>query len=144
MQMKNPYVFDGEHGIALHAMQGIGPHLAARRKSPGFFRVVVGTWGIFSNDGSNGHSKLLFVQQCQDSCLVTRDTSGIYMRLACEIRTLFEVRRDTKGPFLVEPVILGFLSIFKKSQESSPFEALSSTCLSRCQRDVRPPVQMRC
>ena len=40
-------------------------------------------------------------------------------------------------------MILGFLSIFKKSQPSSPFEALDSTCLSRCQRDVRPAVQMR-
>ena len=31
----------------------------------------------------------------------------------------------------------------KKSQASSPFEALNSVCLSRCQRDVIPPVQMR-
>ena len=56
---------------------------------------------------------------------------------------VLEVRRDTKGPFLVATVILGFLSIFNMSQASSPFEALNSTCLSRCQRDVRPPVQMR-
>ena len=40
-------------------------------------------------------------------------------------------------------MILGFLSIFKKSQASSPFEALNSVHLLRCQRDVRPPVQMR-
>ena len=40
-------------------------------------------------------------------------------------------------------MILEFPSIFKKSQASSPFEALNSTFLSRCQRDVRPPVQMR-
>ena len=40
-------------------------------------------------------------------------------------------------------MILGFLSIFKKSQASSPYEALSSVCLSRGQRDVRPHVQMR-
>ena len=59
------------------------------------------------------------------------------------IRMLLEVRQETEIPFLVSTVILGFLSIFKKSQESSPFEALNSTCLSRCQRDMRPPVQMR-
>ena len=41
------------------------------------------------------------------------------------------------------PVILGCLSIFNKSQASSPFEALNSACLSRCQRDVWPPVLMR-
>ena len=39
-------------------------------------------------------------------------------------------------------VILGFLSIFKNSQELSPSEAMNSACLSSCQRDVRPPVQM--
>ena len=32
---------------------------------------------------------------------------------------------------------------FKKSQASSPFEPFNSLCLSRCQRDVIPPVQMR-
>ena len=40
-------------------------------------------------------------------------------------------------------MILGFLSIFKKSQASSPYEALNSVCLSRVQRDVRPLVQIR-
>ena len=56
---------------------------------------------------------------------------------------LLEVRQETEGHFLVGTVILGFLYIFKKSQASSPFEELNSVCLSRCQRDVRPPVQMR-
>ena len=56
---------------------------------------------------------------------------------------LLEVRQDTKAHFLVGTVILGFLSIFKKSKTSSPFEALYSVCLSRCQSDVIPPVQMR-
>ena len=32
---------------------------------------------------------------------------------------------------------------FKKSQASSPFEALNSVCLSRFQSDVIPHVQMR-
>ena len=44
--------------------------------------------------------------------------------------------------FLVGTVILGFLSIFKKSQASSPYEALNSVCLSNGKRDVRPAVQM--
>ena len=51
--------------------------------------------------------------------------------------------QEGQGPFIVATVILGFLSVFKKSQTSSPFEALNSTCLSRCQRDVSPPVQMK-
>ena len=72
-----------------------------------------------------------------------RDTSGITSRLSRAIQMLFEMRRETEGPFLLATVILVFLSIFKKSQASSPFEALDSVCLSRCQRYVRPPVLMR-
>ena len=52
------------------------------------------------------------------------------------------MRQETEVHFLVGTVILGFLSVFKKSQASSPYEALNSVCLSRGQRDVRPPVQM--
>ena len=58
-------------------------------------------------------------------------------------RMLLYLRQETEVHFLVGTVILGFLSIFKKSQASSPFEALNSVCISRCQRDVIPPVQMR-
>ena len=53
------------------------------------------------------------------------------------------MRQETEAHFLVCTVILGFLSIFKKSQASSPYETLNSVCLWRGQRDVRPPVQMR-
>ena len=52
------------------------------------------------------------------------------------------MRLETEVHFLVGTVILGFLSIFKKSQSSSPYEALNFMCLSRGQRDVRAPVQM--
>ena len=65
------------------------------------------------------------------------------MRLGRAIKTVIEVNQETKGPFLLATVILGFLSIFKKSQASSPFEALNSACISMCQSDVRPPLQMR-
>ena len=53
------------------------------------------------------------------------------------------MKQETKVHFLVGTMILGFLSIFKKSKASSPFEAVNSVCLSRCQSDVIPPVQMR-
>ena len=53
------------------------------------------------------------------------------------------MRSETEGHFLVGTVILGFLTIFKKSQASSTFEALNSMSLSTCQSDVRPVVQMR-
>ena len=66
------------------------------------------------------------------------DTSGIKARIGGAIWILLEVSQETEVHFLVGTVILGFLSIFKKSQASSPFEALNSMCLSKCQRDVRP------
>ena len=62
--------------------------------------------------------------------------------LGRRIRTLLEVRQETEVHFLVGTMILGFLSIFRKSQASSPFEALNSVCVLRCQRDVILPVQM--
>ena len=104
---------------------------------------MLGTWAIFLSYDGDEPSKLVFVQRCQDSCLVMRDTAGISLRLGKAIRTLLKVRQETQGTFLVATMILGFLCIFKKSQASATFEALNSACLSRCQRDVRPPVQMR-
>ena len=53
------------------------------------------------------------------------------------------MRQETEVHFLFSTVILGLLSIFKKSQASTPYEALNSVCLSKVQRDVRPPAQMR-
>ena len=83
------------------------------------------------------------VQRPQDSYLFTMDTSGIETGVGRTIRTLLEVRQETEVHFLFDTVILGLLSIFKKSKASSPFEALNSVCLSRCQSDAIPPVQMR-
>ena len=53
------------------------------------------------------------------------------------------VRQETEVHFLFGTVILGLLSIFQKSKASSPYEALNFVCLSRVQRDVRPPVKLR-
>ena len=56
---------------------------------------------------------------------------------------LLVVSQETEVHFLFGKVVLGLLSVFKKNQLSSLNEALNSVCLSRVQRDVRPPVQMR-
>ena len=44
-------------------------------------------------------------------------------------------------PLLVGTVIFVFLSIFTKSQATSPFEALNSAHVSKSQMDMRPSVQ---
>ena len=63
--------------------------------------------------------------------------------LGRKIHTLLEVSREAKHPLLVGTFILAFLSIFTKSQASSPFEALNSAHLWKSQMDVRPSVQKR-
>ena len=70
------------------------------------------------------------------------DTSVIKTRFGRMIQTLLEVRWETKLPFLVSTEILGFLSIFKKSQSSSRFKH-SIPWDSQGVTDVRPPVHMR-
>ena len=72
-----------------------------------------------------------------------KDTPEISSRFGRAIQKLLEVSQEMQGPFLFATVILGFQSIFNKSQALSPSELLNSALLSRCQRDVRPPVPMR-
>ena len=71
------------------------------------------------------------------------DTSGRFTMLGRKIQTLLEVSQEAKHPLIVGTVILVFLSIFMKSQASSPFEALNSAHLSKSQMDVSPSVQKR-
>ena len=72
-----------------------------------------------------------------------RDTSGLYLRLGRTIESPLVERQGTQGPNPFATVILGYLSIFKRTQASSPLEALNSTCLSGCQGDMRPSGEMR-
>ena len=101
--------------------------------SQGISRAAAGTWGIFSSYSGDGGSKLHLVQRSQDSFLVRTDASGRETGFGRIIQTLLEVRSETKRPFLVFTVLLGFLSIFKNCQASATFEALNSMRLSRFQ-----------
>ena len=99
--------------------------------------------GVFLSNGGDGPSKLMFVQRSQDTCLGVNDTSAYSSRLGRPIGMPLVVKHEIQAPFQVATVILGFLSIFKRLQDSSPFEALNSACLSKCQTDVRSPFKMR-
>ena len=61
--------------------------------------------------------------------------------LGRKIQTLLKLSQEAKRPLLVSTVISVFLSIFTKSQASSPFEALNSAHLSKSQMDLMPSVQ---
>ena len=76
-KIEAPYVFNWVYDIALHEMQGNQTSSPAKCMCHGISRVAEGTWGIFSSYSGDGHSKLHFVQQSQNSSLVTTDTSGI-------------------------------------------------------------------
>ena len=136
-------MFDGEHGIALQVIQGNRSSSPGEEEVSEFFSICGAILAHILELQRDIYSKLMFIQRRQNSCLVTWDTSGISSRLNRAIRTLLDVRWETQNPFLLATVILGFLSVFNKSQASSTFEALNSACLSRCPRYVRPPVQMR-
>ena len=136
-------MFDGQLGIALHAMQGNRASSRSEGEVSRFFSRCGGNLGYILELHRDGPSKLVLVQLGQDSCLVLRDTAGFSLMLGRAMGMPLEVRWETKYPFPVATVILGFLSIFKRSQTSSPFEALKSTCLSRFQRDMRRPVELR-
>ena len=102
--------------------QGIKPDLVARGKSHGFSRVASGTWDIFSHHGGDGPSKVVYVA-----------TSGLLSICEEQLAILLEAWKHNRDPcqkelvaqvpFLPATGILGFLSIFKRSQPSSNFES---------------------
>ena len=126
-------MFDSENGIALHAMQGN--------------RASFPTEGDVSYDFSSCGRNLGYILELEREwpfetplCSAKSGLLSSYdghlrniNRLERIIQMLLEVRWETKCPFLVSTEILGFQSIFKKSQVSSDFEVLNSTGLSICQ-----------
>ena len=68
---------------------------------------------------------------------------GILLEAWQDNRNASRCEAGDQGHFLFAQGILTSLPIFKRSQASSPFEALNSAFLSSSQRDVRPAVEMR-
>ena len=72
-----PYVFEWEHGIALHAMKGNRASFPSEGDVSYDFSSCGRNLGYNLEYSGDGHLKLHFVQQSQDSCVVMIDTSGI-------------------------------------------------------------------
>ena len=133
-EVKPPFVFYVEHGIALEAMQG------NRASSHSEGRNLMVFLKLLWEPGASSRVTMgLFFKH---SRLVSRDTSGFSSRQGSTGGMPLELRRETQGPFPVAIGIFEFLSIFK-SQASSPVETCKSAFLWRCQRDANPPVEMR-
>ena len=115
-EVKAPYVFDGEHGNSLQAVQENWTSSRSEGEVSLLFLSCGGNLGYILELQWGCPFKLEFVQRFQDSCLVTRDTSGISLRLGRAIGMLLKVRLETQDPFPDATVIMGFLSIFMRSQ----------------------------
>ena len=87
-QVKAPYLFDGEYGIALHEMQENQASSHGEGEVSWFFTSCSGILGYILELRQGWTFKRLVCTLIQDSCLVTRDTSGISSRLGREIGTL--------------------------------------------------------
>ena len=71
---------EGEHGIALESLQGIGPHLTGRVETRGVSRVAAGSFGFILSSNENLREPLMFPQGRQASFQVaraTQDSSGV-------------------------------------------------------------------
>ena len=82
-------------------------HLAGKGKSYGLYPVAAVSWDIFLRYGRDDPSKLVFIQQHEDSCLVVRDNSGLSSRLDRAIGTPLEVRQEKQCPIPVATGIFG-------------------------------------
>ena len=136
-QVKAPYMFDGRHEIALHALQGNQASSRGEGEVSCFFSSCCGNLGYIVELSQRWPFKTHVCSVTSRLLSSSTDTSRISPRLGREIGMLLEVRRETQCPFQVATGILIFLSIFKKSQASSPFEALNSAYFPRCQRNVK-------
>ena len=58
-------------------------------------------------------------------------------------KTFLEFKGEFRSLFLFDTVILDFPTILKNCQASSKFEAVNSTWLSSCQRQVSPVFEMK-
>ena len=142
-QVKAPYVFDGEHGSALHAMQGNRASSRGKGEISWFFSSCGGNLGYILELRRGWHFK----------APLSSATSGFLSSHGGHLKNLFEVRqckRDTSGYEAGDPVSpsscprdIGIPISFQEESGIITFEALNSACLSRCQWDVSPLVKMR-
>ena len=70
-------MFDWEHGIALHPMQGIQALTPTERDVPWDFLSCSRNLGYILELQRGWPFETLFVPRSQDSCLVMKDTSEI-------------------------------------------------------------------
>ena len=133
-QIEDPYVFDWESAVALEIMQG--NRASSRREGKA-------SW-VFSNCSRNMGYILELRRRCPFETGVCSVKSGHLARYEGYLRNVNQASPDNteayqdkwefRSLFIVGRVLLGFLSIFMKSQASSHFEALNSKCLSKCQQ----------
>ena len=76
-KIESPYMFDWEYGIALYAMQGNRASFPSEGDVSYVFSSCSKKLRYIREFQGDGHSKLHFVQESQNTCEVMKDTSGI-------------------------------------------------------------------
>ena len=142
-QVKAPYVFDGEHGIALHAIQGNRASSYSEGEVSWVFSSCRGNLGYIPKLRRGWHFKTP----------LSSATLGFLSSHEGHLKNLFEAWQHNRDTSQCEAGDPGSLSSWHRDigipinfQEESgiiTFEALNSACLSRCQWDVSPLVEMR-
>ena len=101
---KAPFLFELEHQIFLYPMPGDQASSHGKGKVSWLFLSCVGNWDIFSRDGGDGLSKVVCVQQHQDSSLLARDRLGFSSRNRSAIGSLVKGSWRLKVPFYLPQV----------------------------------------
>ena len=142
-EIKAPFVFGVEHRIALHAVQGNRASFCGGEEISWFY--------------SSCSTNLGYILELQCEWIFKTPVSSVMSGLlsCCEghlgiHHEAWQGNRDTSPGEVGDPVSLSichrdirFPISNQEESGKSPFEALTSVCLLSCQRNVRPPVEMR-
>ena len=136
------FLFDGEQGIALHAMQGNRASSCAEGEFSWFFSSCGGNLGYILELRRRWPFKTRLCSATSELKSRCEGHLGFSSRFGSREETPLEVKLDPGSHSSCHRHI-GIPINFQRSQALYPFETLNSACLSRGQRDVRPPVEMR-
>ena len=135
-------MFDWEHGIVLHPVQGIRALTPSEGDDSWDFSSCSRNLGYISSYSAEGRSKHPLVQRSQDSSLVRTDSSGSYTRFGRIIQTLLEVSWEIIHPFLVSRDF-GIPMNFQEEPGLGPFRNTELRGPHEVSSDVTAPVQIR-
>ena len=108
-EVKPPFLFDVEHGIALEEMEWNRASSCVEGESYGLPQVVGGNSCFLLSKYGDGSEPLMVSHGHQASFLVARDTLGFFSNCGWGIWRQLDLRRKYQRPFPVATAILRFV-----------------------------------